>query len=200
MLCDNPEGWDRVGDGREVQEGGDKCIPVADSCHVWQKPAQYCKAVTSNKIKKKKKKGCRNKGQEGCSQKIQKGRIIWKLLPAVLTTYKTNVGDSPENTQKLWTKHHPCHFQGPHTCSQKSPEERLLFASTFRASHEGHSLKVKVKVTQLCPTLCDPVDYTVHGIIQVRILEWVTFLFSRGSSQLRDQTQVTRIAGRFFTS
>ena len=46
-------------------------------------------------------------------------------------------------------------------------------------------LKVKVKVTQLCPTLCDPMDYTVHGILQARILEWVAFPFSRGSSQPR---------------
>ena len=36
-------------------------------------------------------------------------------------------------------------------------------------------LGVKVKVTQLCPTLCDPMDYTVHGILQARILEWVAF-------------------------
>ena len=33
--------------------------------------------------------------------------------------------------------------------------------------------EVKVKVAQLCLTLCDPVDYTVHGILQARILEWV---------------------------
>ena len=60
--------------------------------------------------------------------------------------------------------------------------------------------KVKVKVTQLCPTLWDPKDYTVHGILQTRILEWVVFPCSRGSSQLRDRTQVSRIAGGFFTS
>ena len=47
---------------------------------------------------------------------------------------------------------------------------------------------------------CDPMDYTVHGILQARILEWVAFPFSRGSSQLRDQTQVSHIAGGFFTS
>ena len=46
--------------------------------------------------------------------------------------------------------------------------------------------KVKVKVTQSCPTLCNPMDYTVHGILQTRILEWVAFPFSRGSSQPRD--------------
>ena len=41
--------------------------------------------------------------------------------------------------------------------------------------------------------------WTVHGILQTRILEWVAFPFSRGSSQPRDWTQVSRIAGRFFT-
>ena len=58
----------------------------------------------------------------------------------------------------------------------------------------------KVKVAQSCPTLCDPMDYMVHGILQARIQEWVAFPFSRGSSQPRDQTQVSCIAGRFFTS
>ena len=40
--------------------------------------------------------------------------------------------------------------------------------------------KVKVKVAPSCPTLCDPVDYTVHGILQTSILKWVAFPFSRG--------------------
>ena len=57
-----------------------------------------------------------------------------------------------------------------------------------------------MKGAQLCPTLCDPRDYTVHEILQARILEWVVFPFSRGSSQSRDWTQVSRIAGRFYTS
>ena len=41
---------------------------------------------------------------------------------------------------------------------------------------------LKVKVAHLCLTLCDPMDYTVHRIIQARIPEWVAFPFSRGSS------------------
>ena len=41
--------------------------------------------------------------------------------------------------------------------------------------------------------------YTVHGILQARILEWVAFPFFRGSSQPRDRTQVSCTAGRFFT-
>ena len=58
----------------------------------------------------------------------------------------------------------------------------------------------KILVVQSCPTLCDAVDYTVHGILQARILEWVDFSFSRRSSQPRGQIQVSHIAGRFFTS
>ena len=50
-----------------------------------------------------------------------------------------------------------------------------------------------------CLTLCNPMDYTVHGIFQARILAWGAFPFSRGSSQPRDRTQVSCIAGRFFT-
>ena len=61
-------------------------------------------------------------------------------------------------------------------------------------------VKMNVKVAQSCPTLCNPMDYTVYGILQARILEWLAFPFSKGSSQPRDWTQVTCIAGRFFTS
>ena len=58
----------------------------------------------------------------------------------------------------------------------------------------------ELKVAQWCPTLCNPMDYTAHGILQARILEWVALPFSRGSFQPWDQTQVSHIAGRFFTS
>ena len=51
----------------------------------------------------------------------------------------------------------------------------------------------KVKVIQLWPTLCDPMDYTVHGILQARILKCIAFPFSRGSSQPKDHTQVSCI-------
>ena len=58
----------------------------------------------------------------------------------------------------------------------------------------------KVKVAESCLTLCDPLDYTVHGILQARILEWVAVPFSRGSSQPGDRTQVSCTSGGFFTS
>ena len=49
----------------------------------------------------------------------------------------------------------------------------------------GNSFRVKVKVTQSCLILCDPRDYTMHGILQARTVEWVPY--SRVSSQPRDQ-------------
>ena len=78
-------------------------------------------------------------------------------------------------------------------------------AVNLRAGH-GQGLKgqltltSKVKLAQSCPTLCDPMHYTVHGILQARILHWAALPSSRGSSQPRDRTQASRIAGGFFTS
>ena len=103
-------------------------------------------------------------------------------------------------------------FLHPPSCLQKSllrlgdiprPALCLRLQKSLPPSYISHlgppPISVKVEVAQLCPTLCDSMDYRVHGILQVRILECVTVPFSRGSSQSRDQTQVPRIAGRFFT-
>ena len=54
-------------------------------------------------------------------------------------------------------------------------------------------------VAQLCLTLCDSTAPLSMRILQARMLQWVAMPCSRGSSQLRDQTQVSRIAGGFFT-
>ena len=58
----------------------------------------------------------------------------------------------------------------------------------------------EVKVARLCLTLCNSMDYTVHGILQARILDWEAFPFSSGSSRPRSQTRVSCTAGRFFTN
>ena len=63
----------------------------------------------------------------------------------------------------------------------------------------GSSLS-EVEVAQLGLTLCDPVDYTVCGILQARILEWIAIPFSKGSFWPRAWTQVSCTAGRFFAS
>ena len=70
--------------------------------------------------------------------------------------------------------------------------------------YDNGKWKVTVLGAQLSLTLrnpmdCSPPGSSVHGILQVKILKWVAFPFSRGSSQPRDQTQVSCIAGRFFT-
>jgi len=59
-------------------------------------------------------------------------------------------------------------------------------------------------VANPCPTLCDPMDYSlpgfsVHGILQARILGWVDISFSKGSFQPGDYIPVSCITGRFFT-
>ena len=64
-------------------------------------------------------------------------------------------------------------------------------------------VKMWSEVAQSYPTLCYPMDCSppgssVHGVFQARILEWVAISFSRGSSQPRNRTQVSRIAGRCF--
>ena len=85
------------------------------------------------------------------------------------------------------------------TCA-RSIKESFLGRSFSTVKTRFIQNKVKVKVAQSCLTLCDPVDYTFHGILQARILEWVAIPFSRGSSLPSDQTQVSYIAGGFFIS
>ena len=61
-------------------------------------------------------------------------------------------------------------------------------------------LLLTVKVAQSCLTLCDPMDYTVQGILHARILECIAVPFSIGSSHPRDWTQDSRFVGGFFTT
>ena len=63
---------------------------------------------------------------------------------------------------------------------------------------------LRSEAAQLCPTLCDPLHSSlsgssIHGIFQARVLEWIAISFSRGSSQPRDWTQISRITGWCFT-
>ena len=84
----------------------------------------------------------------------------------------------------------------------------LFLFSGKRLISKGSNFKlpgsVKVLIAQSCLTLCNPMDcsppgFSVHRILQARILEWVAISFSRGSSQPRNWTKVSYIAGRFFT-
>ena len=105
-------------------------------------------------------------------------------------------------------------FGGSHSFSVISQEVEIVFTLSSRGELKpinsgctpgsGNWLRMCVLITQLCPTLSDPMDYSppgssVHGLLQVRMLEWVAIPFSRGSSQPRDWTWVSSTAGRFFT-
>ena len=89
------------------------------------------------------------------------------------------------------------HLSGLPKCSC----EHLLRGS--RCHGQAPLLGSQPKVSESLSVVSDslhPMDYTIHRILHARILEWVAFPFSRGSSQPRDQTQVSHIAGRFFSS
>ena len=94
------------------------------------------------------------------------------------------------------------------TAIVKMMKENMVFSLELviwsKTNQNNSIIIMKVLVIQSCLTLCDPMNCSppgssVHGILQVRILERVAIPFSRGSSQPRDGTQVSRIAGIFFT-
>ena len=96
---------------------------------------------------------------------------------------------------------HRAHSQSPGFCVPQALF--IVFASLFKWDPSGQDLRKNLTDAGQWKSLshvCDPIDYTVHGILQARILEWVAFPFSRGSSQHRDRTQVFRILGGFFIS
>ena len=77
-----------------------------------------------------------------------------------------------------------------------------LYQSRLSEGTRGY-FESESEVSQSCPTLCDPTDcslpgFSVHGIFQARVLEWVAISFSRGSSRPRDWTWVSQIVGRCF--
>ena len=117
--------------------------------------------------------------------------------------------------QILCRVHHVKHQAGWITSWNEDCQEKYKKPQTHRWYHSNGRkqrgtkepfmrVKVKVLVTQLCLTLCNPMDCSlpvssVHGILQARILEWVAIPFSRASFQARDRTHVYHVAGRFFT-
>ena len=94
-----------------------------------------------------------------------------------------------------------------YSCLENPMDRGAWWATVHRVTESeailAHTLAIRlliswlcgVKITQSCPTPCNLMDYTVHGILQARILEWVAFPFSRTYSQTRDWTQVSCITG-----
>ena len=89
-------------------------------------------------------------------------------------------------------------------CCFLGPQRVFRYAPNCHGSQARFSPTLKVLVTRLCLTVCDPMECSppgssVHGILQAKILEWVAIPFSRGSCWVRGQTRVSRVAGGFFT-
>ena len=99
-----------------------------------------------------------------------------------------------------------CHFllQGSFWPRDQTPvscigRQLLYHWATWETLKYSSSLVAKSCLTLGDPMDCSPPGSSVHGILQARLLEWVATSFSRGSFQPRNQTQVSCIAGRFFT-
>ena len=134
-------------------------------------------------------------------------RLIWKVsaysLDSELTECMLNVKRKRSRTE-TWTMH----MFNKVEMKKERPGSRLRRISRRdwrRATEAEGKLSESVFIAQSCMTVCNPVDCSppgcsVNGVLQARILAWVAMAFSRGSSQPRDQTHVSCIAGRFFTS
>ena len=92
---------------------------------------------------------------------------------------------------------------GKLSSGHRTGKGQFSFQSQRKAMPKNAQSESESEVAQSCPTLCEPMDcslpgFSIHGILQAGILEWVTISFSRGSSQPRDRTRVSRIGGRHF--
>ena len=123
---------------------------------------------------------------------------LWQLLNCAVTEQR-----GPQTTCKvvsvLGAVVLPALREQTSNVVERGRSHRTLFVRTYVC------LSAAAKSLQSCPTLCDHTDCSppgssVLGILQARILAWVAMLSSRGSSQLRDWTQVSHITGGFFTS
>ena len=108
---------------------------------------------------------------------ISKPRFPGEFDQAFKGELASYIQSFPENRERRF----PIHFMNhPDTktklCTKRENCWPVSFMMQIQSEHEG---------PQVCVTLCDPMDHTVHGILQVRILECVAFPFSRGSSQPR---------------
>ena len=121
-------------------------------------------------------------------------KFLWKLW--ICFVFLNNEGISRRKVQDP----SKCYVVSGHVSFVCIKCLTTFWVVVLRTSGRSHQKLTKWKSRSHVRLFVTPVDYTVHGILQPRILEWVAFPFSKGSSQPRDWTQVSCIAGRFFTS
>ena len=125
--------------------------------------------------------------------------VIWVTREALLLANKVNHNASHHSVHRTIASMAILHAVSP---SHDTTGKPFAFTWWVHKYIGYHLCAVLCLVNQSCPTFCDPVDCSpgssVLGILQARILEWVAVPSSRASSQPRDRTQVSRIAGGFF--
>ena len=149
-------------------------------------------------------------GEDGARGNCGKSRLFWKaqivcVSVCVRERMKERGREGVGWREILGNSDLTEHKVKGQTCSKSQSQSQYVRNFNYQVFSllQSRSLalgKVKVKVTQSCPTLCGPMDYTVQGTLQARILEWVAFPFTRGYSRPRNRTRVSCIAGRFFTN
>ena len=155
---------------------------------------------------------------EGCQEQVPWEGVDFRPLHMAIRSSEERGGGNQEETEmkKILTVAQDGAVQNQGCCPRELPRyERPTGTSLKKASFHpigrkfypllSSILHVLCLVAQSCPTLCNSMDCSppgssVHGILQARILEWLAMSFSKGSSQPRDGTQVSCLAGGFFTS
>ena len=130
----------------------------------------------------------------------------WSCLPQLEKSHRAmQTQHSPKKSGKMVDLHPVILIiiSNVYICTYFSKRQRLWHGMKEQGSTIC-CLKVNMLAAQSCLALCGPMDWSppgssVHGIVQARILESVAISFSREASQPRDRTQVSCIAGRFFT-
>ena len=122
-----------------------------------------------------------------CGTPLSKDNALWDDSPKALSKHIMYVKTRYTHTRTQRQVH-------------TETQQFICYFITQIKSKESYKKRAGTGVAQSCLTLCDPMDYTVHGILQARILEWVTIRFFRGSSQSREWTQVSHPAADFLPS
>ena len=140
---------------------------------------------------------------------------LQNIIPSEMSQKEKDKGFRRGSVVKSRLQCRSCRRRGFEPCVRGIPWGRIMVAHSSKKTRTNkiwYHLYVESKiwhklseseVAQLCLTLCNPGDcsppgFSVHGILQARILEWIAISFSRGSSQPRDQTRVSCIGGRRF--
>ena len=122
-------------------------------------------------------------------------------MPQSINWWELPWGPPPLSKTQNHSTVRSTYYRMPHPNNKQNNINSIITERWFHKHHETHQItRWKWKLLSHVRLFVSPMDYTVHGILQAGILEWVAFPFSGVSSQPRDRTQVSHMAGWFFTN